>query len=439
VTDVRPFGMRVFSSCLFGFALTTACTLTPADGRGEGEGDSAGEGEADASGDGEGDAGGEGEGDSGEGEGESELGCLSDARTDSERLLIAMPADSWFEVPSSVFTDFCRPVGYQEPPDDAYRCGNVIEAWGGGVFDHAAQKMIVWGGGHNDYFGNEVYAFNPSTFLWERITAPTPVALDQLSVDPYFDGRPASRHTYDGFAYVDDLGEWFQFGGARAQDGSTALTSWTFNTLSASWTRRADPLPTGAGLYFMGTAYDSFTRQVIARNEGGIYTYFFDDDAWTHAVDFGYPPYYPNLASARSRRGIVLPDERLFISLGGLTNDGLSPDIVAFEIDGFSDVTSSWQTGGDVSVVSRDGAGADYDDRDHSIVAWAGGAPARLDLATKQWTRGSAEGAPAEPVPNGTFGRFRYIKDLNIFILVNRANQNVFFYKNTGGCGVPAG
>jgi hypothetical protein len=381
----------------------------------------------------------EGEGDraegGGEGEGEGEFGCLVGTLTDSERLLVLMPADSWLEVPGSVFADFCRPVGYQEPPDDAYRCGNVIEAWGGGVFDHAAHKMIVWGGGHNDYFGNEVYAFNPATFLWELLTEPTLVGLDQLSVDPYFDGRPASRHTYDGFAFIDDLGVWFQFGGARAQDGSTALTTWTFNSTSTVWTRRADPLPTGAGLYFMGTAYDTITQRVIMRNEGGIYTYSFGDDTWSHVVDFGYPPYYPNFSTGRGRRGIVLPDERVFIALGGLTNDGAFADIVAFEIDGFADVTSTWQTTGDLSVVSADGVGADYDNRDHSIVAWAGGAPARLDLTTKVWTRGTALGAPGAPVPNGTFGRFRYIRDLNVFVLVNRANENVFFYKNTAGCG----
>ncbi|MDI1450127.1 hypothetical protein [Polyangium sp. 6x1] len=31
--------------------------------------------------------------------------------------------------------------------------------------------------------------------------------------------------------------------------------------------------------------------------------------------------------------------------------------------------------------------------------------------------------------------RFRYIAQYNVFVLVNRADENVFFYKHTAGCG----
>ena len=35
----------------------------------------------------------------------------------------------------------------------------------------------------------------------------------------------------------------------------------------------------------------------------------------------------------------------------------------------------------------------------------------------------------------GTYGRWRYIPRVNAFILVNDVDENVYFYKHTGGCG----
>lgn len=65
-------------------------------------------------------------------------------------------------------------------------------------------------------------------------------------------------------------------------------------------------------------------------------------------------------------------------------------------------------------------------------MAWKGGAPYVLDLATKTWSTKSGQGAPASPTGTGTYGRLRYISKYNVFILVNSPNE-VFFYKNSGG------
>lgn len=58
-----------------------------------------------------------------------------------------------------------------------------------------------------------------------------------------------------------------------------------------------------------------------------------------------------------------------------------------------------------------------------------------MDSATRHWRRGSARGAPPQAVGNGTYGRFRYIPHLNVFILVNKPEEDVHFYKLTAGCG----
>jgi len=369
-----------------------------------------------------------------------DLGCLTDnpTLTAIERQLIQLPADSWTTLPGTAFEPFCRANGLVEfPPDDAYRCVNEIEAWGGGVFDPAERVMIVWGGGHNDYAGNEVYGFDLAAGAWRLLAPPTPLAEVTPGQDPYADGHPASRHTYDGFAYLGDLRRMFAYGGSRHNDGSSTPTTWLFDPTTGAWTRRADfDLPSGSGLFWMGTAYDEVTHTVFSRSDAGLNAYDVVGDTWTQLADFGYPPYYPEYSTSNYRRGVMVPDRRLFFALGGQAGGG-APDILVWDADTRQDVTSAWATSGDTSVIASTGIGVDYDRAAGALVAWHGGAPAALDLATRVWTRGSATGAPATSVDNGTYGRWRYVDYLNVFILVNHPGDDVAFYKHTGGCGTP--
>jgi hypothetical protein len=184
----------------------------------------------------------------------------------------------------------------------------------------------------------------------------------------------------------------------------------------------------------MGSAYDPVTRHIFVRDELGIWDYDLAADSWSHRVDYGFAPYYPAYTTYNYRRGVVLPGQRLFLAMGGTLMDN-SPDIVAFDIDAGMDVTSSFTTAGDTSAVSRGGTGLDYDPRANALVAWSGGAPGVMDLASHQWVAGSSTGAPAQQVGNGTYGRFRYVSYLNAFILVNAPGDNVSLYKLTAGCG----
>ena len=52
-------------------------------------------------------------------------------------------------------------------------CSAVIGAWSGAVADTKRQRLLIWGGGHNDYYGNEVYSLNLGSKKMERLTNPT--------------------------------------------------------------------------------------------------------------------------------------------------------------------------------------------------------------------------------------------------------------------------
>src|SRR6185295_4835097 len=120
--------------------------------------------------------------------------CTSPAPafTSQEKMLVDLPADSWFAAPNTKIRPLC--------PTTTGNCANVIGAWSGGAFDPVHNQMLIFGGGHGDYSGNEVYAFQLSSLSWVRLTDPSPDSYK--SQDPLPDGKPVSRHSYDGLSYV---------------------------------------------------------------------------------------------------------------------------------------------------------------------------------------------------------------------------------------------
>jgi hypothetical protein len=363
-----------------------------------------------------------------------DLTCLTDGGLSAtEQMIVSMPADSWLSLPNTAFGTFCG--AHEDPSVHAVEgCDAVINDWSGGIFDDGDRLMILWGGGHGGYYGNEVYGFSLATASWRILRAATPLDAGQAPSEPMYDGTPVSRHTYDGLVYLPDARAMFAFGGASAPNGYSVNTAWSFDFASASWTQLGPTFPSSAGHYHMGSAYDPVTQHIFVRDEMGIWDYDLAADSWSHRVDYGYAPYYPTYTTYAYRRGLVLPAQRLFLAMGDTLTGG-APDIVAFDIDAGVDVTSSFTWSGDVSAVSRGGTGLDFDPRANAIVAWSGGAPGVMDVASHQWAAGSATGAPAQQVGNGTYGRFRYVAYLNAFILVNNPGDDVYLYKLTAGCG----
>lgn len=64
-------------------------------------------------------------------------------------------------------------------------CKNVINAQSGAAADTRRNRLYLWGGGHGDYSGNEIYALdlNASPVTLRRVTDPT---LPPVNVDPNY-------------------------------------------------------------------------------------------------------------------------------------------------------------------------------------------------------------------------------------------------------------
>lgn len=90
------------------------------------------------------------------------------------------------------------------PPWSAYGQRPVLNAWNGGAFasgygEHGA--LLAIGGGHTDYYGNELYAFDLTTRRWSRLTNPYPTPVFPVADGIWPDGTPSVAHTYDQIDY----------------------------------------------------------------------------------------------------------------------------------------------------------------------------------------------------------------------------------------------
>jgi len=156
-------------------------------------------------------------------------------------------------------------------------CRNVIADPNSAIVDPPRYRMLLLGGGHFDYFGNEVYSLELNLVGRTpigpavsgpliRLDPPAPPQNGSSSVETLGVGfaplnipttrSPSSRHTYGGPVYVASEDQFFMVGGALPPTGFTSQHSWYFplGNLLASCAPNCDP-----GWVDTGTVYSNST------------------------------------------------------------------------------------------------------------------------------------------------------------------------------------
>lgn len=143
--------------------------------------------------------------------------------------IIATPPGQWRLVSRNAFSAAWTPAalrplrGASNPTPS-----NIISAWSGFAWDSRRGDLIIYGGGHANYTGNDVYRFRSSTLAWERAALPSEIARVPGSNTAYMaidgpDAAPASAHTYDNNLYLPVIDRFLTFGGAVYDSGSFYL------------------------------------------------------------------------------------------------------------------------------------------------------------------------------------------------------------------------
>lgn len=331
------------------------------------------------------------------------------------------PANTLVEIPNTKMRAVVPREG--EFPGTWGVCGpaSVISAWSGAALDTKRSRLILFGGGHADYAGNELYAFDVNKLEWERVTDPFPNPKDDDS-DENADGTPQSRHSYGGLAYLAHRDRFFALGGSVYRSGHSACDRvWTFDLTGKKWSRSPRKTPFRPG-YDCTCAYDPATNKLWFCNMdsgswASVWSYDFDQDAWTR-LKIGEEPGYRGVALDTKRGRLVA------LSAG---------KVIAHDVRGNAPA-QTWTTTGGETFLKQHEVGFDYDPVADKLVGWSAAEVFVLDPQEKTWTVNHPPGAP-KPSGNGTFGRWRYVPRVNAFILVTGIDENVHFYKLAAGKG----
>lgn len=358
----------------------------------------------------------------------------------------------WYQIPNTTLRNVCPVDGYggakatdgvsSYPFSSA--CQSVVGTWSSGVMDTAANRLIVWGGGHNDYYGNEIYSVDLNTLSGQRLNnptiplniAPTSGGCTQSSL-PYgatTNLTPNGRHTYDGLAYMSGVNRMFVVGGGPScLAGGLINDTWTLDLSTLQWKKMNPSGPLPAAIAGLVTGYDSISGLVFVQDNYNLYSYNYANDSYkllvTNPIDVGY-----------HMTGIVDSIHKKFVMMG-------AGEAHVYDISNPS-VVAPWKnliTNGGSAIVSTDVyPGLAFDTSTGNIVAWNGGNTVyTLNLGAPNsdgsytWTPYTYPGGPANPTGTGTYKRFSYSPAANVFVLENDMNQNAYTFRLPGSTPPP--
>lgn len=142
-------------------------------------------------------------------------------------LLGTTPEGGWVQANTNSFSD-AWPTGADAVNVNSYsNPGRIVSAWSSFAWDSTRQDLLLFGGGHANYAGNEMYVWDGATGKWGLGSLPSRT----VSAGPYqpsyiVDGvAPQSVHTYDNNLYLPHNDMFVTFGGAVYNSGGRFTTN----------------------------------------------------------------------------------------------------------------------------------------------------------------------------------------------------------------------
>jgi hypothetical protein len=337
-----------------------------------------------------------------------------------------LPVGQWYKVPNSKL----EAVKPSPTPPGNTGPSSIMIAWSGGAYDTNRDRLIVWGGGHSDYAGNELYVFDLTTLKWTRLTDPSNPTGGSESSGVYGDGRPRSTHTYSELTFSANTGKFYYIGlGAVWQNGAHSHKSGAFNFQTNNWEDIAAKPSIGLNRSNV-VAYDSQTGKiwVNAGEERTMMSYDPAANAWQTYAEWSQQ-FLPVTLYATAA---ISPADRQMVAVG-------NNQFFVWDLRNPSQVSVP-KVNGSSAVVSQNAPGFVFDSATGKYVGWVGGATVyTLDPKTLAWTTvAPAAGntvVPTNPPSQGTYGRFQYSPRRNVFVVVNGIDQDVYVYRLSDGTG----
>ena len=408
-------------------------------------------------------------------------GVSAPAQTDLLGLVRAAPEGSWTLASrnsfSSVWTPAASRVDAGLGGDQVQR---VIGAWSSFAWDSRRSSLVIYGGGHANYPGNEVYTVNGRTLRWERSSLPSQVVPTDVSFGALYgyaaDGAfhaPAAAHTYDNTVYLGLSDRVLTFGGASWNTGGPYLKPdgrgghvrsgpFLFNPAQAHPDRvggttgsGVNPSTTGGRMWQNRDAYDEVAgmpkpysfldgfSDTMVRNGKDVVYVGATSTPWATRLDLYRYTIHDLTTPARDTweyvgrswieidathtAGALDPVRHWFVRTGSTAVPFAAWDLnKAGRENNDIPIVPVDQSGGAPTSFSRHGLA--FDQRRGGFLAWGGGAevwrlspPASAILTGTGWTLTRLPVAPgpapvAQDTSGGVLGKWQYAPELDVFI-----------------------
>lgn len=366
----------------------------------------------------------------------------------------------WTQLTSTKISDVCPAVGASGSVDGngaTYQyptlCKYVLYAWSSAMADLRAghEALYLFGGGHSDYGGNEVYKLDltatPPTMT--RVINPSQITQANYAscAETNDDGTPRSRHTYQsevGMPNTAGIGLMIS-GGVYCGNGSHFYGTWTLDFGSLTWTRK-DPVNCGAGCSFTpGSPVDPFgtfsgggpdSYSAYDPSRGTVFTYFNGSTSFMVEYTYSTNQYIlrnssgpsAGCSTATNCPSVVIDSTRhLWFMLGG----GIArrSDISGNGTITVSNITPNIDSSCN-ALLNAAGPGLKYNSVLDKVVGYVengGGTFYYFDTVALTCTAEFFSGGPASGSNvTGVWDRWMYFPTLDVYVIVNDYNQNAY-------------
>lgn len=311
----------------------------------------------------------------------------------------------------------------------------IESAWNSSCYDSSRDRMIVTGGGHGDYAGNELYEFPLTTRAWRRTWGPTPndqiqpppAAMNPTPPQTYLNGDPRQVHTYSGLLCFGDT-LWRHGGSVWSGSGGFTQDTWTFDLAhDATWSWISE-LSNFGGAQVPTCVVDEKTAHIFCHQ----YAFLWEVDPVAKTAtkrstqSAGYSP---------SAAAAIDQATRRFVFIGDKSGQSTAA-VYWYQLDqtGLVTLHINQPTTGDTGILTdpvngHTRPGLAWDSRAQRLTAWNGGPFLyTLDTNTWVWTKHTmaAENAPGGTISGGVYARFTYLPKYDAFLLLNGIDAPVY-------------
>lgn len=298
--------------------------------------------------------------------------------------------------------------------------------WDGAAYDTKRNEVMVWGGGHTDYAGNEVYIFSLNTLTWRRVTEPSPLRIRTGSTPDQgryevSDGTeaPVSAHSYDGLLYLPAQDRYLVLPQSDYLSGHAYQRRvFLFDRNSNTWKAGSQPAFLGpeAGTDLLPSG------EVVVSHASGVQVYNPATDAWRVLQSRDNTGY--------GSAGAYHPETGLFIQAGNWPDAKL----VYYDTRSPSPQRKAAPLVGNVEWfdINRR-VGVAY--RKGRLYLWGGGRDV-WTVDPKMWraAKHTAPSGPRYPSPP-IWGKWLYAPALDVFVGLRSVNDAVWIYKPSDAIG----